>query len=170
MSGDYIQNAKGGYYEYDYPSINWNTATHHASSYNPSSYAAHSHEDNTNYSSLNSSSQRISHSNTSNNQNTIQTEEHRVANINATFGWNGNWIFKFSSYGTFSHHNFTTNYYGRIINDYGEKHGTYYIIQDGNGVNWVYLRYENGKTERGYLSYKRTSAEFRIHNKCHVEM
>lgn len=103
-------------------------------------------------------------------QTTPKPAPQKLQNISATFGWAGNWVFKFTSYGTFSHHKFTANYYNRIIEDHGVVGGTYYIVKDSNGVKRVYLRYENGLEKSGILRYGSTTVEFSLGGKRYVEL
>lgn len=95
------------------------------------------------------------------------TEGTRLPNISVNFYQHGNWTFKFYSDGTFSKHIFTANNYYRIIEDKGQKGGTYSIYENEDGWKFVYLRYTDGRTERGYLTYYSNYIEFHINSKVH---
>lgn len=97
--------------------------------------------------------------------------EKKLPNISVTVGnSNGIWTYRFYSSGSFEKHEFTTNTYGRMIEDKGVKSGTYYITEDESGYKRVYLRYSNGAEQTGSLRYKYSGqVEFSTQNKVHKE-
>ena len=92
----------------------------------------------------------------------------KLENIHLRVGWNNNWTYEFYPTRTFDKHVFTKDSYDRIIEDKGEKHGTYSIYEDEYGVIRVYLRYDDGRKEQGILRYKSNRTEFSINNKVSV--
>ena len=103
----------------------------------------------------------------SSNNSSQSSTETKLGNIDVTFYQNGNWTYKFSSTGSFCKHVFTKNEYNRIIEDKGSKCGTYSIMEDDYGKQWIYMRYSDGRTEKGYLKYNSRNIEFHINNKFH---
>lgn len=111
------------------------------------------------------------YNNTTNaNGNNYQSQAVKIANINATFGWAGEWIYQFSSYGTFRHRDIEFNAYNRIVRDYGVKSGSYYITENENGVKTMHLQYENGKNKTGILRYGSKKASLSIDGKRREEL
>lgn len=156
LGSDYIPNASGGYYDYEYRTITWNNANSRSNTFEPSRGA----NDRTNNSSNNYNNQH----------NRYQPQEHKIQNIKAVYGANGVWHYEFTNYGTFRQHDATYDAYGRVIRELGSLNGTYYLTQDENGVIRVYLRYENGKQKQGIIRYRSQYSEFSIDGRTKKEI
>ena len=89
--------------------------------------------------------------------------------IQVRFGWNGNWTYDFYPNGSCYKHIFTKDSYDRIIEDKGQKRGSYTVYEDDYGVIRVYIRYDDGRKEQGILRYKSNRVEFSVNNKLNVD-